>query len=55
MSELGEKSIFVQIRATVKDRDRLKKITRWSSADSASEMVRMLITERWKQLPEEKQ
>jgi hypothetical protein len=55
MSELGEKSIFIQIRATVKDRDRLKKITRWSSADSASERVRMLITEAWKQLPEEKQ
>jgi hypothetical protein len=54
MSQLGEKSRFIQFRATTTDRDRLKTITRWSSAESASERIRMLIDEAWRQLPDNK-
>jgi len=54
MSEMGEKEIFIQFRATVRDRDRLKLVTKYSSAESASERIRMLITDAWKALPEDK-
>jgi hypothetical protein len=54
MTQLGEKEIFIQFRASIKLRDKLKTITRWSSAESSSERIRMAIEKEWLALPEDK-
>jgi hypothetical protein len=55
MTQLGEKSIFVQIRATVRDRERLDKVIKNSSHEGRGEWLRMIIKREWKLLPKEKQ
>jgi hypothetical protein len=54
MSEMGEKSIFIQIRATPQLRSHLDDLVRNSSADGRSEWLRMTIDKLWRQLPEDK-
>jgi hypothetical protein len=54
MSEMGEKSIFVQFRATPQDRKRLAAVIKSSSAEGRSEWFRMAIDKAWRALPEDK-
>jgi hypothetical protein len=54
MSEMGEKSIFIQIRAMPQDREHLDTLVKNSSADGRSEWLRMTIDKMWRALPEDK-
>jgi hypothetical protein len=54
MTEMGEKSIFIQIRATVKNRERLDKVIKNSSHEGRGEWLRMIIEREWQALPGDK-